>query len=97
MSYSLSKKQISHIDSVLKSGEVGKKINMYLVRCKFEISGNEYDTLPEKSRQFHSKLEAIYYATELQEDLRYSKATKVYIVIDEFVRGEWHKLYVLRS
>ena len=70
---------------------------MYIVRCKFEIAGREYHTLPELTRQFYSKLEAIYYATELQEDLRYSKATKVYIVIDEFVRGEWHKLYALRS
>ena len=74
-----------------------RKTRMYNVRCKFEINGREYDTLPKLSRQFYSKLEAIYYATQIQDDLDRMKATKVYIVVDEFVRNEWHTLYVLRG
>lgn len=70
---------------------------MYIVRCKFEIAGREYHTLPDLTRQFYSKLEAIYYATELQDDIKRLKATKVYVVVDELVRGEWHTLYVLKG
>ena len=74
-----------------------RKTRMYNVRCKFEINGREYDTLPKLSRQFYSKLEAIYYATQIQDDLDRMKATKVYIVVDKFVRNEWHTIYVLRG
>lgn len=70
---------------------------MYSVSCKFEMNGREYHTLPKLSRQFYSKLEALYYATELQDELNVRKATKVYIVVDELVNNEWHTIYVLRG
>ena len=69
---------------------------MYLVQCKFEMNGREYTTLPQFTKQFYSKLEATYYASEIEDDLINIKATKVYVVIHELVHGNWKEIYALR-